>query len=171
MQDDGLARRDFHKLTLAALGGVIAGASVGCDGGNAPKPGAPKPKEETSAAPRASETPGTDVALSDAEKLIIDEPHTCRGLNSCKNLGRSKENACAGQGTCASIADAACAGNNECKGQGGCGETAGMNSCKGEGGCHIPLMDGAWKKARAAFEAAMKKSGKTVGAAPEKAKK
>ena len=163
MSNDGLARRDFHKLTLAALGGVISGAAVGCGGGTPPNGGVPKPGGTTPAAP-------ADVTLSDGEKLIIDEPHTCRGLNSCKNLGRSKENACAGQGSCASIADAACAGNNECKGQGGCGELPGMNSCKGEGGCHIPLMPEAWKKARAAFETAMKKSGKTAGAAPEKVK-
>jgi len=161
MQDNGLARRDFHRLTLAAFGGVLTGAAVGCGGGTPP----------TTPAPSTSGTaPGEAASLSEAEKLIIDEPHTCRGLNSCKNLGRSKENACAGQGTCASIADAACAGNNACKGQGGCGELPGMNSCKGEGGCHIPLMEEAWKKARTAFETAMKKSAKEFGAAPEKAK-
>ena len=161
MQDNGLDRRDFHKLTVAALGGMIAGTTMGCGGG------APAPADKTT--PAAS-TEKTAVALTDAEKLILDEPHTCRGLNSCKSKGRSKENACAGQGTCASIADASCSGNNDCKGLGGCGETAGMNACKKKGGCHVPLMEGAWTKARTAFEAAMKKTGKTVGAAPAKAK-
>ncbi len=161
MQDNGLDRRDFHKLTVAALGGIIAGTTIGCGGAT------PAPAAKT--APAAS-TEMAVAALSDAEKLIIDDPHTCRGLNSCKNNGRSKENACAGQGTCASIADASCSGNNECKGQGGCGETPGMNACKGKGGCHVPLMEGAWTKARTAFEGAMKKTGKNVGAAPAKAK-
>lgn len=160
MQDNGLDRREFHKLTAAALGGMIAGTTLGCS----EKASVPQQ------APGSSSTTAASATLSDAEKLIIDEPHTCRGLNSCKNLGRSKENACAGQGTCASIADATCGGNNQCKGQGGCGEVPGMNSCKGEGGCHIPLMDSAWTKARTAFEGVMKKSGKTFGAAPEKAK-
>ena len=107
--------------------------------------------------------------MTDAEQLILDEPHVCRGLNSCKGLGKGGENACAGQGACASVADHACGTQNECKGQGGCGELPGMNACKGQGACHVPLMDEIWPKARAAFEAAMKKSGKDVGAAPAKA--
>lgn len=157
MQDNGLDRREFHRLTVAALSGMVAGTAIGC--------GAPPASKGTT-----SEPGGAAVALTDAEKLIIDEPHTCRGLNSCKNLGRSKDNACAGQGTCASIGDSTCGGNNKCKGQGGCGELPGMNSCAEKGGCHIPLMDEVWPKARSAFEKAMKKSGKTFGAAPEKAK-
>lgn len=161
MQNHGLDRRDFHKLTLAALGGMLAGTTVGC-GGGAPPGGA------TPAAPVVTTTSSTD--LTDVEKLIIDEPHVCRGLNSCKSLGRGKENDCAGLGTCASMADASCGGNNACKGQGGCGELPGMNSCEGKGACHIPLMDKQWEQARAAFEAAMKKSGKKIGAAPAKAK-
>lgn len=161
MQDNGLDRRDFHKLTVAALSGLVAGTTLGCTGG-----GPPAVKDSTS----SSTSTAAIETLSEAEQLIVDEPHTCRGLNSCKNLGRSKDNACAGQGTCASIADSSCGGNNECKGQGGCGDLPGMNSCKGKGGCHIPLMDEAWKNARTAFEGAMKKSGKSVGAAPAKAK-
>lgn len=161
MQDNGLDRRDFHKLTVAALGGMIAGTTIGC-GTNPPATNQP--------ATTAKVDPVEAASLSDAEKRIIIEPHTCRGLNSCKNLGRSKENACAGQGTCATIADASCSGMNDCKGQGGCGEDPAMNSCKGKGGCHVPLMEGAWTKARKSFEVAMKKSGKTVGAAPAKPK-
>jgi len=158
MPDNGFDRRDFHKLTVAALGGMIAGTTIGCRDATTPAPGTAQ----------VEPADGT-VALTDAEKLIIDDPHTCRGLNTCKGQGRGKDNACAGQGTCASIADATCAGNNKCKGQGGCGELPGMNSCEGKGGCHIPLMDEAWITARAAFEGAMKKTGKTVGAAPAKA--
>lgn len=161
MQNHGLERRDFHKLTLAALGGMLAGTTVGCGGGT-------PPGGTTPAKPVAAKASSTE--LTDVEKLIIDEPHTCRGLNSCKGLGRGKENDCAGLGTCASVADATCGTNNDCKGQGGCGDLPGMNSCKGKGGCHIPLMDDAWTKARAAFESAMKKSTKQFGAAPEKVK-
>ena len=161
MQNNGLDRRDFHKLTLAALGGMVAGTAVGCGGGAAPNAAAP-------GKPVAATASSTD--LTEVEKLIIDEPHVCRGLNSCKALGRGKDNDCAGLGTCASMVDASCGGNNKCKGQGGCGELPGMNSCEGKGACHIPLMDKQWEQARAAFEAAMKKSGKPVGAAPAKAK-
>ena len=155
MANSALDRRDFHRLTIAALGGMVAGAASGCGGQAGPA------------------TPTTASAISlteltEVEKLIIDEPHVCRGLNSCQSLGRSQDNDCAGLGTCASIADATCGGHNACQGQGGCGEHPGMNSCKGQGGCHVPLMDVAWTTARRAFEAAMKKTGKNFGTAPEK---
>ena len=165
MTQPGMDRREFHQLSLAALCGVVAGASLGCNNGGGAPAKAPAP-----AAPVAG-APGQISLTSEAEALIMDEPHTCRGLNSCKGLGRDKENSCAGQGTCASIADAVCGGHNECKGQGGCGENPGMNSCKGQGGCHIPLMASAWDTARAAFETAMKKNGKEFGSAPAAAKK
>ena len=165
MKPTELDRRKFHQLSLAALTGVIAGATIGCNdsGKTAPKGSA--------ATPAAAPADGTLALSAEAEELIMDEPHTCRGLNSCKGLGRDKENSCAGQGTCASIADSSCGGHNECKGQGGCGANPGMNSCKGQGGCHIPLMASAWETARSAFEAAMKKNGKEFGPAPEKKKK
>jgi hypothetical protein len=159
-------RRGFHQMSLAALTGVIAGVSVGCNDA-----GKPVVKPAGTMEPAAAAGAGQVTLSAEAEALIMDEPHTCRGLNSCKGLGRDKENACAGQGTCASIADASCGGHNECKGQGGCGENPGMNSCKGQGGCHVPLMAGAWQTARTAFETAMKKNGKTFGDAPAKAKK
>jgi hypothetical protein len=161
MNPPGMDRREFHQLTIAALSGVIAGTTAGCN--NAPPPPVrPTPVATTTTAPAAV------VLSAAAEELIMDEPHTCRGLNSCKGKGRSKENACAGQGTCASVADSHCGGHNDCKGQGGCGEKPGMNDCKGQGGCHIPLMDSAWETARAAFETAMKKNGKDFGTAPPK---
>ncbi|GIX04096.1 MAG: hypothetical protein KatS3mg113_1102 [Planctomycetaceae bacterium] len=164
-----LDRRDFHRWTLAAVGGWMAG-TLGC---SRSQPAAPEGATTTHT---GAEVPpdipppaaGGEVALTEAEQILLAEPHVCRGLNTCKGLGRSKDNACAGQGTCASVTDHACAGQNECKGQGGCGENPGMNACKGQGGCHIPLMDDAWTKARAAFEQAMKKAGKTYGAAPAK---
>jgi hypothetical protein len=158
-----LDRREFHQWTVAAFSGLAAGLTLGCGGTPTPPAGGPAPATLSTTA-----TTPTGVELSEAEQLILDEPHVCRGLNGCKGLGRSKENTCAGMGTCASIVDHSCGGQNECKGQGGCGTNPGMNSCKGQGGCHIPLMDDAWTTARAAFEAAMKKTGKEVGAAPAK---
>lgn len=160
MSNGGMDRRDFHKLAAAALGGMVAGTTIGCRGS------ASAPAPTTTA---ATDPPGP-VTLTDQEQLILDEPHTCRGLNSCKGNGRGKDNACAGQGTCATMADHPCGSNNKCKGQGGCGELPGMNACEGKGGCHIPLMDDAWTTARSAFEAAMKKSGNAFGKAPAKAK-
>lgn len=160
MNSSEMDRRRFHQLAMAALGGAIAGTAAGCGNGGGTKPAA------TDGTPSAT---SAAVELSpEAEVIILDEPHVCRGLNSCKGLGRDKENACAGQGTCASIADATCGGNNDCKGQGGCGANPGMNECKGKGGCHIPLMEGAWETARVAFETAMKKHGKEFGTAPAK---
>jgi len=163
MNHSGMDRREFHQLTFAALSGVIAGAAVGCNNG-----GTGTPAKPLTPLPVVT-TPPAQVSLSEAaEILILDEPHTCRGLNSCKETGRSKDNACAGQGTCASVADSTCGGHNDCKGQGGCGTDPGMNDCKGKGGCHIPLMESAWDTARAAFETAMKKHGKEFGQPPAK---
>lgn len=158
MDREQLDRRDFQKWTLAAFAGFAAGNTLGCA------------KPAAAPAPAAPATTGTGdaTALTPQEELLVDDLHVCRGLNTCKGLGRSKENECAGQGTCASVADHACGGAHECKGQAGCGELPGQNACKAEGGCHVPLMDEVWDKARSAFETAMKKKGKTVGAAPAK---
>ena len=164
MNPSGMDRREFHQLTFAALSGFIAGTTIGCgNGGQAPVMKPPL------APPAGAATQSEPMTLSaSAEALIMDDTHTCRGLNSCKGNGRSKENECAGQGTCASIADASCSGQNDCKGQGGCGPNPNMNDCKGMGGCHVPLMASAWDTARAAFETTMKKNGKSFGEAPAK---
>lgn len=164
MKPTGMDRREFHQLTVAALGGVIAGATIGCS-----PSGTATPAKTTTAPASQAAAPVAQVSLTpEMEALIMDEPHTCRGLNSCKGKGRSQDNECAGQGTCASVADAVCGGHNKCKGEGGCGETPGMNACMGKGGCHIPLMESAWDTARAAFETAMKKNDKKFGDAPAK---
>lgn len=149
MSQTDLNRREFQALAIAALGGL----ALGCQGGSAPD------------APAAKTSPDEKL---DIEQLVMTEPHVCRGLNSCKGLGRSKENECAGQGTCASMANHDCGTHNECKGQGGCGETPGMNACKGQGKCSIPLMEDAWDLARKSFESAMKKHDKPFGKAPSK---
>ena len=131
-------RRDFHKLTMAALGGLVAGTAVGAE-----------KKEESS------------------DKPWFREPHVCRGLNTCKNKGKGADNACAGQGHCATARAHTCHAKNDCKGQGGCGETAGENSCRGQGECAVPLRPNVWKKARKHYEAAWTKAGKKFGPAPE----
>lgn len=166
MADQNVDRRDFHKLTLAAFSGMVAGSLAGC-GKPAAQPkgaGTPPTGKPDAAAPKGGPA---EIALTDEQvKLLTDDVHVCRGLNACKGQGRSKDNDCAGKGTCASVADSSCGGNNECATLGGCGNDAGLNECKGKGGCHVPLMKEAWPKARAAFESAMKKAGKEVGAAP-----
>lgn len=120
MVEKSLDRRDFHKLTAAALSGLAAGSVLGCGGGQ-------------------------DAAL---QVKALSDVHLCRGLNDCKGEGQGGGNACRGQGACATAKEHACGGQNECKFLGGCGESVGANDCKGKGGCHVPLMDDAWKQLR-----------------------
>ena len=161
MNGNELSRRDFTKLTMAAFGGLMAGAS-GCrragDGEPAGEAEVPQPAGDVSA------TDATAASNEPSVAYLLEEPHVCRGLNTCASKGKSGDNACAGQGTCARV-EHLCSGQNDCKGQGGCGEHPGQNACKGLGGCDVPLMH-VWEEARAAFEKAMKAQGKEVGAAP-----
>ena len=136
-----LSRRDFGKLTAAAFGGVLLGSTLIARAGE---------KDDK----------------HDPE-LLLQEKHVCRGLNTCKGKGKGSDNSCAGMGNCATVETHSCKGENSCKGQGGCGEYPGQNSCKGQGGCNVPLKEKTWKKARKAFEAQMKKAGKTFGDAPK----
>jgi hypothetical protein len=133
-----LSRRDFGKLSVAALAGLSLEASplFAADEKNSPK------------------------------SPLLNDPHVCRGLNTCKGKGADKKNSCAGTGTCATVKSHACGGSNECKGQGGCGEKPGENACKGQGDCHVPLPKAAWKKARKRFEVLMKADNKKFGSAP-----
>jgi hypothetical protein len=134
-------RRDFHKLTTAALGGLAAGTVIGCSRGGPP-------------------AAGPTVAAA--------ELHLCRGLNDCKGQGKDGKNDCRGQGTCATAKEHMCGGQNECKGLGGCGEEVGANSCKEKGGCHVPLMEDAWDKLRKKKEAEWTEKKLPAGAAPKK---
>lgn len=166
MSRSDLNRRDFHKLSMAAFGGLVTGTLAGCGREQAP---APAPADGPTGTSGVSSGEGTAAGagdLTEAQVILTTEPHVCRGLNTCMNKGKSGENACAGQGTCATAAAHTCHYDNECKGQGGCGESYGQNACKAMGECAVPLNDSTWKKARAAFEAAMKAKGKEVGAAP-----
>ena len=146
MHKPELNRRDFQRLTAAAVGGLLAGSAV------------------ASSAFAADEAPKKDPK----KNPLLGEPHVCRGINLCKGLGASKENACAGQGTCATAKAHTCHTHNECRGQGGCGNTPGENSCKGKGECGVPMSSKTWKKARARFEDLMAKEGKKVGPTPAK---
>jgi hypothetical protein len=132
-----LNRRDFGKLTAAALGGAIAGAMLG------------------ERALRADDGAANGQWLKD--------PHICCGLNTCKGHGKGASNDCAGQGKCATVEAHGCAGQNACAGQGPTGD----NACKGKGGCAVPVSGDSWKKARSTWEAAMTKAGKKFGAAPK----
>lgn len=167
-------RRDFHRLTAAAVGGILAGSMIGCSEDK------PKPKAPTGTGANAKHDPDDKNATKDASKDVnavaandwLGDVHVCRGLNACKNKGKKGTmNECAGRGECQTLAaEHGCSGMNDCKNQGGCGATAGRNECKTKGGCHVPLMEDAWKDARVAFEAAMKKAGKPVGDAPAEKK-
>lgn len=139
MEDSKWSRREFERLSVAALSGLLAGAGS-----------------------------ADNVQAAEAKSRLLEEPHVCRGLNTCKGKGGGGKNACAGQGQCATADAHSCGGQNACKGQGGCGAKPGENACKGMGSCSVPLHEGAWEKARKHFEAAMKKAGKKVGPAPKK---
>jgi len=162
MRPEDVTRRDFHKLSTAALCGLIAGTTLGC-GDKAANPPAKTTATDTAAAPPASGK--TDAKGAAAVTTVA--LHACRGLNECKGLGKSKKNDCAGKGDCFTVKHE-CAGQNDCKYQGGCGGENGLNDCKTKGGCgHFPIADnGVWKKARAAFESRRKAAGMTFGSAP-----
>ena len=152
MDSQDLNRRSFGKLAAAALGGLMAGAGLGI---------------------AADKVEAKEGGAKDKDKpLMAQEPHICRGLNTCKSKGHGGKNDCAGQGDCASAKAHTCAGDNDCAGLGGCNADVGKpgeNACKGKGGCHVPIKDSKiWKTARASFEADMKKADKKFGDAPSK---
>ena len=154
MRPSELSRRDFTALAAAALGGLLAGITeVGAE--DEKKEDKPKDKDKGKKKPP-----------------LLEDKHVCRGLNTCKNKGKGK-NECAGQGNCAVAKAHTCKGENDCRGQGGCAvkdknTCAGENECKGKGGCEVPLSDKTWPKARKRFEELMTKAGKKFGDAPPK---
>ncbi|HUG93714.1 MAG TPA: hypothetical protein VML55_22985, partial [Planctomycetaceae bacterium] len=101
MKRDELTRRDFHRLTAAAMGGLVAGTIAGCGGGDQKEAGTDGARG-TPGTGQPAGPPSDATAVGDAEKydvaLLLEEPHVCRGLNTCMNKGASGENACAGQG-------------------------------------------------------------------------
>jgi hypothetical protein len=162
MNDQTLNRRQLHRLTLAALGGLVTGSLAGCGGS-----GTPSPQEK--AAADKGEKGEKETGTASATPRLLQDPHVCRGINTCKNKGKKgTTNECAGQANCATVTAHDCNGMNDCKGQGGCGEHPGENECKGKGGCEVPLSDKTWPKARKRFEELMTKAGQKFGQAPAK---
>ena len=160
MNDQTLNRRQLHRLTLAAFGGILTGALSGC--GKNP----PTTQEKAAAMPEKSEKGDGPTA---ATSRLLEDPHVCRGINTCKNKGKKgTTNECAGQAHCATVAAHDCNGTNDCKGQGGCGDHPGENACKGKGACEVPLSDKTWPKARKRFEELMTQAAKKFGQAPPK---
>jgi hypothetical protein len=151
MRERNLDRRDFNRLTTAALGGLATGALLGCNKGS------------------GTIAPGGGKEARGETMVAKAEVHLCRGLNECKGQGKEGKNECRGQGACATAKEHTCGGQNECKGLGGCGETVGANDCKGKGGCHVPLMDDAWTTLRKKKEAEWAEKKLESGTAPAKA--
>ncbi|QDU81902.1 hypothetical protein Pla110_36530 [Polystyrenella longa] len=169
-----LNRRDFSQLTMAAMGGLLAGTAAGCGTGES----APATTETAEAHDEHEEHDDDhdhdhDVEAAeggipeDWKEIITSGKNVCRGLNQCKNH-REEANDCAGTGACYTANKHTCHADNDCKGQGGCGSTSGRNSCKGKGECSVPLNDKIWATTRTAFEEAMKAAGKEFGEAPAK---
>jgi hypothetical protein len=149
-------RRKFNRLAAAALGGIVAGASISRAADKDEK------KDKDKDEPKAKDP---------KKPALLQEPHVCRGLNTCKGKGKGKKNECAGQGDCSTAKAHTCGGDNDCRGLGGCKDDPGENACKGKGNCHVPLNDEAWAKARKRFEAEAKKAEMKIGDAPKKAAK
>ncbi|MGH9549603.1 MAG: hypothetical protein ACRD3W_09515, partial [Terriglobales bacterium] len=126
MNRSTLNRRDMNRLAMAALGGLVTGTSAGCGG----QPNAQNPP----AAPDRAAEPASSAGDNTALVRLLQDPHVCRGINTCENKGKpGTSNQCAGQAHCATVSAHDCNGMNDCKGEGGCGEHPGENQCKGQG--------------------------------------
>jgi hypothetical protein len=115
----------------------------------------------------------------------IVELHGCMGLNACKGHDRFGDNACAGQGFCATVYHT-CHTLNDCRGQGGCGlygdaeqqSNPGANDCSWQGSCSTPINaerfitfgphinEKVWQRARTLFEDRMTKTKRQFGPSP-----
>ena len=125
-----IQRRDFNKMILAAAGGILSGATIGCSSSEKKQPA----------------SGGSKDAKATEAKHICKGQNTCKGKGGCQTAENScaGKNACKGKGGCASQSyQHGCKGKNACKGQGGCkagdGGCAGKNTCKGNGGCKVPV--------------------------------
>ena len=144
MSNSEFNRRQLQRLTLAAFGGMMAGASVA------------QAKDE--------------VPKKDKDKNpLLGEPHVCRGLNVCKALGVDKKNACAVRafrhGESAHVSHA------QRMSRPGRLRRAPRRELLQSPRRMVPLMDKTWDKARKRFEELMKKDKKEFGEAPPKKKK
>lgn len=103
MAANSLDRRDFHKLTAAALGGLAAGSVLGCTRASPPAAAA-----ELHLCRGLNECKGQGKGGGNA----------CRGQGACANV---KEHACGGENECKGLGGCGDdVGANECKGKGGC---------------------------------------------------
>lgn len=113
------------------------------------------------------------------------ELHACQGLNACAGHGYPSPGTTTGSGTmpgdgyCATAKVHGCGGENNCRGQGGCGfkNDPGDNDCATLGGCGTPIPDtqvfqqdsncggSVWAIARKIFESRMDSLGVKYGAA------
>jgi len=170
-----VTRRDVGRLTAAAVGGLLAGVELrgltrekqaapaaGGGTGAGDTNGGPPP----AANPQAIQEIDAKAPPGIKPSLLLEEPHTCCGLNTCKGKARDGKNECAGRGACASAKAHGCQAQNHCKGQGGCGEYPGQNACAGKGACAVPMKRETWDKARKRFEELTKLAGKAVGGPP-----
>lgn len=113
------------------------------------------------------------------------ELHVCMGLNSCACHDVTGTAPMAGMGTCATV-NHVCHGDNECRGQGGCGYAGsnaeqarpGDQACNNNGSCASPINESrvfsagpfkgksVWHRARKLFEERMYSAGVPFGPAP-----
>lgn len=162
MKRDDVNRRNFNQAAIAAFGGMVAGTMSACN--RSASPPTTTDNEDVKAADTQETTNEKSATL--ATNDWTGDVHVCRGLNACMNKGAGGDNACAGQGSCATAKAHLCHAMNDCKFQGGCGESVGTNDCQGKGECAVPLNETAWTAARERFEAAMQQGGTEFGTAP-----
>ncbi|RNL86011.1 hypothetical protein [Halostreptopolyspora alba] len=113
------------------------------------------------------------------------ELHVCMGLNACQGHDVTGECPLPGTGSCATVQHV-CHGDNECRGQGGCGYLGreyeqtipGEQACSQNGSCASPINEsrvvsggpfkgtGVWKLARKRFEQRMWQAGRPFHPSP-----
>jgi len=104
MKRNDLDRRDFNKLTMAAFGGMVAGATVGASRLMA----ADEEKKETHVCRGLNSCKNQGSGENDCAgtgQCATATAHSCAGGNDCKSQGgcgtAPGENSCKGQGKCA----------------------------------------------------------------------
>ena len=101
MKKDDLTRRDFHKLSLAAFGGLVAGAALSSRRLFA----ADEKTKDAHACCGLNSCSGQGAdgknQCAGTGNCATAKAHGCSGQNDCKNQGGSGENDCKGKGSCA----------------------------------------------------------------------
>jgi hypothetical protein len=126
-----------------------------------------------------------EAGVATAPVAPIPELHVCMGLNSCAGHDVEGKAPMAGMGSCSTVFHA-CHGDNECRGQGGCGYAGseyeqtkpGDQDCRYNGSCASPINvsrvssagpnkgKSVWRLARQIFEARMYAAGIPFGPSP-----